>query len=129
MCYVSAAGGAGSKQVGAKGVGMGGDSEPEAKRRAVAVAVPPSGDATVAAPWVQQHLASQIYRVSRASVWARTSARIVLHLVIVDVVALLDFFLAGAAEEALVVNVWPGVTTCHHSQLVASLLSSSVMER
>ncbi|XP_066393327.1 transcription factor PCF6-like [Miscanthus floridulus] len=58
-----AGGAAGGKRGRAKGAGA--DAEPEAKRRAVATVPPPTGSA--AAPWAQQHPASRIYRVSRAS--------------------------------------------------------------
>jgi hypothetical protein len=58
---VEAMGGAGGKRGRAKGAGAG--AEPEPKRRAMAVAVPPPA----AAPWAQQHPASRICRVSRAS--------------------------------------------------------------
>ncbi|CAD6226795.1 unnamed protein product [Miscanthus lutarioriparius] len=52
--------GTGGKRGRAKG------AEPDAKRRAVAVAVPPP-TGSAAAPWAQQHPASRIYRVPRAS--------------------------------------------------------------
>ncbi|EER95875.1 transcription factor PCF6 [Sorghum bicolor] len=57
---VAGGGGAGGKRGRAK---AGAGAEPEPKRRAVAVAVPPAAGA----PWAQQHPASRIYRVSRAS--------------------------------------------------------------